>query len=183
MRVLPVLAGRPQLRSSCQRARMGLVALGILMLAAAAPDTGSGPSYGARPAHYGDTGLAATSFAHAVEVDVPIDDAVEVFNFTAEPASFEVYTADLVTDGNGNRAPAARDLQVTGPGSWATPDTLEVEVAPRSSQLVGFTIRVPAGTAPGSYAAALLVERDVDARGIGVLSRTRSPLRWVRPRW
>lgn len=155
---------------------MGLLAVGILALAAAAPDPPSGPSYGARPAHYGDTDIAATSFAHAAEVDVPIDDAVEVFNFTTEPASFEVYSADLVPDDKGRRAPAAREVQVTGPGSWVSPDRPDVEVAPRSSQRVPFTIRVPVGTPPGTYAAALLVERNVDARGNGVLSRTRISL-------
>lgn len=169
-------AGRPKPRPSRWRVGACLAVLGGLLVGAAPPGTSSGPAYGARPAHHGDSDLAAMSYAHAVEVDVVLQDAVEVLNFTREPATFEVYTADLIIDAAGNRAPAARSVAVTGPGSWITLASSRIDLAARSSELVDFTIQVPVGTPPGEYAAALLVERDVDIRGDGVVSRTRISL-------
>ena len=160
-----------------RRAAWVLAPCALLLLSAAQTPDPSMPDYGARPAHYGNPDLPAGSYLHAVEPGITIVDAVEVFNFTAEPATILVYTSDLVRSTGGTLAPPGPDVEVTGAGTWLTPEHEEVTVAPRSSELVAFDLTAPAGTPPGDYAAALIVEpRAVPGAG-NILNRARIAMR------
>jgi hypothetical protein len=160
----------------------------------------AGPSYGVRPANHADGERAGRLIAHALEVDTVVTDGVEIFNFTDEPASFEVYAADMVATSGDGLAPAPRDAEVTGTGRWLEPEQDEVEVAPHRSAVVPVTIEVPRGTVPGEHVAALLVEPVTEAGDQTIQARARvalqvrldvlgeidlgvqlGPLRWRRP--
>jgi hypothetical protein len=183
-----------------------LLLIGALLALAAAPSSDppaerpEGPSYGARPAHHADGPSSGRLISHAVEVDTLVTDGVEIFNFTDEPASFDVYASDMVGTSGDGLAPAARDAEVTGPGTWVTVEQETVEVAPRSSLVVPLTIEVPRGTVPGEHVAAFLVEPVRATSEENIESRARvalqvrlevlgeidlgvqlGPLRWRRP--
>ena len=160
-----------------RRAAWLLAPCALLLVSAAQTPDPSVPDYGARPAHFGNPDLPAGSYLHAVEPGITIVDAVEVFNFTAEPAAILVYTSDLVRSTGGTLAPPGPDVEVTGAGTWLTPEHDEVMVAPRSSELVAFDLTAPAGTPPGDYAAALIVEpRAVQGPG-NIVNRARIAMR------
>lgn len=159
--------------------RAGLVAslvAGLLVGAWPAEAQTSGPSHGARPAHFGDAELPVAHFAHALEADTTISDAVEIFNFTSEPTTFDVYAADMQATADGGLRAAARDEQIVGAGAWITPERATVEVGPRSSELVDFAIDVPRGAVPGEHHAALLVERHQPASREAITTRSRIAL-------
>jgi hypothetical protein len=141
-----------------------------------AEDRPAGPSYGVRPANHADGPRAGRLIAHALEVDTLVTDGVEIFNFTDEPASFEVYAADMVVTSGDGVAPAPRDAEVTGPGTWLEPAEGRVEVAPHRSLVVPLRIEVPRGTVPGEHVAALLVEPVAEAGDQTIQARARVAL-------
>jgi hypothetical protein len=158
-----------------------LLALTSLLAVAAAPSSPApgnpeGPSYGVRPAHHDDSEAAGRSFTHAVEAGTPVIDGVEIFNFTDEPAVFDVYPADMVDAGGGAQAPAARDATIVAAGAWVVPARDRIEVGPERSLVVPLTIEVPVGTEPGSYRAALLVEPVRSGTESTIEARTRVAL-------
>jgi hypothetical protein len=162
---------------------LAVLAVSLFQAIAAAPplerpgEAPAGPSYGVRPAHHADGARAGRLIAHALEVDTVVTDGVEIFNFTDEPARFEVYAADMVATSGGGVAPAPRDAEVTGPGTWIEPDQEELEVAPHRSVVVPVTIEVPQGTVPGEHVAALLVEPMTEAGDQTIQARARVALR------
>jgi hypothetical protein len=173
-------ATRPDNRGFTRTRPLGAFALivaALLSLAAApAPEQGDppdGPTYGARPAHHADGARAGRMFAHALEVGTVVTDAVEIFNFTGEPASFDIYPADMVRASGDTLAPAARESELTGAGAWLALEEQRVEIPPRTSVLVPFTIEVPPGTVPGAHVAALLVEPIRRSTGQTIEARAR----------
>lgn len=160
-----------------RRAAWVLAPCALLLVSAAQTPDPTMPDYGARPAHFGNPDLPAGSYLHAVEPGVTIVDAVEIFNFTSEPAVIQVYTSDLVLSTGGTLAPPGPDVEVTGAGTWLTPEHDRVEVAPRSSELVAFDLTAPIGTPPGDYAAALIVEPSVSHGAGNILNRARMAMR------
>jgi hypothetical protein len=161
---------------------LGLLLVAVLQTMGAAPppersgDQAAGPSYGVRPANHADGARAGRLIAHALEVDTVVTDGVEIFNFTDEPASFEVYAADMVATSGDGVAPAPRDAEVTGAGTWIEPEQQEIEVAPHRSLVVPVRIEVPRGTVPGEHVAALLVEPVTEARDQTIQARARVAL-------
>lgn len=160
-----------------RRAAWVLAPCALLLVSAAPTPAPNTPDYGARPAHFGNPDLPAGSYLHAVEPGITIVDAVEVFNFTTEPATILVYASDLVLSTGGTLAPPGPDVEVTGAGTWLTPEYPKVEVAPSSSELVSFDLTAPVGTPPGDYAAALLVEPAVRQGSGNILNRARIAMR------
>jgi hypothetical protein len=162
---------------------LGLLLVAVLQTMGAAPppdrdgDQPAGPSYGVRPAHHADGPRAGRLIAHALEVDTVVTDGVEIFNFTDEPARFEVYAADMIATSGDGVAPAPRDAEVTGPGTWIEPEQEEIEVAPHRSVVVPVAIEVPRGTVPGEHVAALLVEPVTEAGDQTIQARARVALR------
>jgi hypothetical protein len=193
----PAARGRPARGPSPWRAIAAGLACSVALTGAAptpgpspSPDTAGGPipattaspapraSYGARPAHHGDPDLPVGSYLHTLEPGTSVDDGVEILNLTDDGAVFLVYATDLVPVAGGTVAAAARDAEVTGPGGWIVFDDERAYVPPRSAVVAPFELAVPVGTAPGSYRAAVLVERDVDEGRGTITSRTRIAL-WV----
>jgi hypothetical protein len=165
----PIL-GRPRRHALILAATLIVVAITPLR---AADWTG----FAARPAP-GEGDRDSGRFELAVSAGSSITDAVELFNLTDAPATFDLYAADVVATADDGRAPADRDIAVTGPGLWVTLERARVELAAMSSTLVGFTVDVPDDTATGAYEAALLVEPITEDTEGTITSRTRVGL-WV----
>ena len=170
------LVGRP-VRGPSHRRVFVLVTALLLALATPAYAQG-GATYAVRPAP-GDGDRSSGGFDLSVGTGSAVSDAVQIFNFTNDPATFDVYAADVVPTTGGSLAPAAREARITGPAAWITVDQATVEVPPRSSTIVPFTINVPVGTPLGNHTAALLVETQGSSDTGTIGSRTRVGL-WVR---
>jgi hypothetical protein len=140
-------------------------------------DPNADPDYGARPAPLGEAVRASGFFAHSLEAGTGVVDAVEVFNLTNVAASFDIYAADMVESSGGGLTAGPPDLEVTGPGTWVTPERGTVQVEPRSSARVDFTVDVPQGIAPGDYFASLLVEPRLPVGTGNIETRARIGLR------
>ena len=135
------------------------------------------PSYGARPAHHGDPDLPLGAYLHTVETGMLVTDGVEILNFEREGARFLVYATDLVPTTGGTLTAASRAAEVSGAGAWLSFPEEQIYVPPRSSVVAPFELRVPVGTPPETYGAAVLIERDVDEGSATITSRTRIALR------
>ena len=170
------LVGRPVREPSH---RWLFVAVATLLVATASPALAQErATYGARPAP-GEGDRSSGSFALSVATGSATTDAVEIFNLTDEPAAFDVYAVDVESSSTGDRVAAARDAkQPTGPAAWIAVNVTAVEVPPRASALVAFTIAVPNDTPIGDHLAALMVEPHQAADAGTIVSRTRVGL-WV----
>ena len=151
--------------------------LGTVGLTGIAEGAESQPDYGVRTARLNDADRPGSSFDHAVESGTTVTDAVEIFNFTAEPMSFDVYSTDMVPISNGGLTAASRNVEVTGTGLWIVVSTDTVEVPPNDSELVDFDIVVPVGTPPGDEVAALMVGSQTEPTGGSIESKTRIGIR------
>ena len=174
------MAERPVGRPACGPShRRVFVLMTALLLAVTTPARAQdGATYGARPAP-GDGDRSSAGFTLSVGEGSAVSDAVEILNFTNDPATFDVYVADVVPSTGGGLAPAARDAEITGPAVWITVDQATVEVPARSSTIVPFTINVPEGAPLGDHTAALLVEPQRSSDTGTITSKTRVGL-WVR---
>jgi len=126
-------------------------------------------AFGARPAHDPAAMRPDSRFVHAVEPGVAISDAVFISNFSNAPSEFAVYAVDMVRTGNGGLAPGPRSAEVVGSGHWISVHQDTVVIPPRTSDVVGFDIKVPSGTPPDRYTTAIVVE-PVEAVGSGAIS-------------
>ena len=174
--VIKSAEGRPH---SAPPLRLVFVIATAVLLALAGPASadGSGSSYAARPAP-GPGDRSAGRFDLTVGAGSSASDAVEIFNYTDAPATFAIYAADVVRTTAGSLAPAAREQPITGPGSWIRIPDATVDVPPRSSVTVAFTVSVPDAAVLGRSTAALLVEPQKDRTGGTVAAITRVGL-WV----
>lgn len=137
----------------------------------------SSPDYGVRTARLNDAERPGNSFDHAVESGTSITDAVEIFNFTADPMSFDVYATDMVAMSNGGLTAASRTAEVAETGGWIVVSAESVEVPPNDSALVDFDIVVPVGAPPGEEFAAVIVEPPTEPTGGTIESKTRIGIR------
>jgi hypothetical protein len=112
-----------------------------------------------------------------METGMLVTDGVEILNFERDGATFLVYGADLVPTTDGTLTAASRAAEVSGAGAWLTFPEEQIYVPGRSSVVAPFELRVPVGTPPDTYGAAVLVERDVDEGSATITSRTRLALR------
>ena len=168
--------GRP-IRREFHRCALILAAAAMLVAPTAVGAADDWTGYAARPAP-GDGDRDSGRFELAVTAGSSASDAIEIFNLTDDPAAFDVYAADVVETTGGGRAPASRDIALSGPATWIVVSRAVVELETRSSTLVDFTVEVPADAATGAHTAALLVEpRGTDPLGT-ITSRTRVGL-WV----
>ena len=121
---------RPVGRShSAPPRRLTLLAASALLLglAGSALAVDGQSTYAARPAP-GPGDRSSGTFHFTVRAGASASDAVEIFNYTGEPAAFAIYGADAVRTTSGGLAPAAREAPITGPGSWIKVDQPEVIV-------------------------------------------------------
>lgn len=159
--------------------RFALLIATALLLGLAGPALADGgqSSYAARPAP-GPGDRSSGKFELTVAAGASATDAVEIFNYTSEPATFAIYGADAVRTTSGSLAPAAREAPITGPGAWIKVGQAKVSVPPRTSATVSFSVEVPPGAALGPATAAVLVEPQKDRSGGTVGTITRVGL-WV----
>ena len=170
------LVGRP-VRGPSHRRVFVLVTALLLALATPAYAQG-GATYAVRPAP-GDGDRSSGGFDLSVGTGSAVSDAVQIFNFTNDPATFDVYAADVVPTTGGSLAPAAREAEITGPATWITMDQATVEIPARHSTIVSFTVKVPEGTPLGDHTAALLVEPQRSSGTGAIASATRVGL-WLK---
>ena len=156
---------------------LSVLVAGVLLTVATSVVAQEPTGYAARPAP-GDGDRSSARFALSVETGSSVSDAVEIFNLTDEPVTFDVYAAEAVLATGGGLAPASRDAEIGGAAAWITVDESPVVVAPRSSLIVRFTIHAPTGTDLGDQRAALLVEPEGSTGGGNIAARTRVGL-WV----
>lgn len=167
---------RPTRGSSHRRAF--IVATALLLTLATPAAAQDGPTWGARPAP-GEGERTSGAFNLSVAAGSELSDGVEIFNFTDDTTSFDVYVADATATRDGGLTAAARDAEITGPATWIKVDSPTVQVPPRSSTIVPFTMTVPHGTVPGDHTAALLVESQPSSASGPIATRTRVAL-WVK---
>lgn len=169
------LVGRPVREPSHRWILVLVAALFVtIMSPALAQDSAT---YGARPAP-GEGDRSSGSFVLSVGIGSAISDAVEIFNLADEPAAFDVYAVDAERTSSGRVAGARGAEPPTGPAAWVAVDLTVVEVPPRSSALVAFTVAVPDDTPLGDHLAALMVEPHQAVDAGTIVSRTRVGL-WV----
>lgn len=135
--------------------------------------------YGARPARDGDIDQPSGAFVFSVAAGASVSGGVEVLNFTDDPAVFDLYAVDAVPTADGDLTPAARGASVTGSAAWVTFAASSVEVAPRSGEIVDFTVMVPDGTSTGDQLSALVAEPQTPTDEGNVAARTRIGL-WLK---
>jgi hypothetical protein len=169
-------AGRPVIDSS--RWLVVVVVVAVLLSLASPALAQDGAAYGARPGP-GDGDRSSGTFNLSVGTGGSVSDGIEILNFTDHPATFDVYAADVVPASAGGLAPAARGAERTAPAAWVVVDQPTVEVAPRSSRIVAFTITVPVGAPVGDSTAALLVESRESADSGAIAAVTRVGL-WLK---
>jgi hypothetical protein len=136
-----------------------------------------GATYGARPGP-GDGDRSSGTIFLTVAAGASVSDAVEVINLTGQPTSFDVYLADVVATTGGGRAPAGREVAISGPAAWIDVPQPSVEVPGRSGNLVSFTVDPPPNTSPGAYTVAILVQPQETATGGAITATTRTGL-WI----
>ncbi len=155
---------------------LSFLAIGLLLAVTAAGTALSAqdrPGYTARPTQDGGIGRSSVLFTHAIESGNVLVDAVEIFNLADAPTLFDVYVVDMVPLADGSLSPAARASSVEGAGAWFDVSVDTVEVPPRSTAEVDFTVAVPDGTPPGDYTAAVIVEPHEASTGGTISIRTR----------
>lgn len=157
--------------------RLAALATALLLTLPAPILAADGATYGARPGP-GEGDRSSGTIFLTVAAGASVTDAVEVINFTGAPASFDVYVADVVATSEGGRAPAAREVAISGAAAWVDVHQPSVEVPGRSGNLVSFSVDPPPNTSPGPYTAAILVQPERAADDGVVTARTRAGL-WI----
>jgi hypothetical protein len=170
------LVGWPVREPSRRRVLVLVAALLVTMTSPALAQDRA--TYGARPAP-GEGDRSSGSFFLSVGTGSTTSDAVEIINLAGEPASFDVYAVGVARGSRGERLAASRDaVRTMGPASWIAVEPAVVEVPPRSSALVPFTVAVPDNTPLGEHMAALMVEPRQPADSGTIVSKSRVGL-WV----
>lgn len=170
--------GRPRGGRSHPFAAVLITATLVVAIAGASLAAESMPAYGVRPAPLGNVERPGGVISHGLESGTGVVDAIEIFNFTDEPAVFYVYATDLIESTGGGLTAAPRSAEVTEAGAWLKSKLDAVEIPARGSSQVEFTLDVPPNTSPGAYGAALLVEPQMASAGKGnIEARTRVALR------
>ncbi len=144
-------------RAAVARVLCALACGGLAAPSGAAADTGG---IGVAPAAQG--GVDPVSNGFLVETAAPggtVSGAVVVSNSTTTPTPASVYAADGITAVTTGVAFADDSQPPQSAGAWVTPAVTSVDLAPDSSQTVGFTVQVPAGATPGDHVAAIVVQQ------------------------
>jgi hypothetical protein len=151
-----------------------LLLIGVVTPAAAQ----DGGMYGARPAPGGGGDRSAGAFQLSAAAGTSVSDSLEVLNFTNSAAVFDLYATNAIETAGGGLAPAARDASVTGSASWIRFSVSSVEVPPRSSATIAFTVAVPDDAARGAELSALIVEPQLPTDRGSIAARSRIGL-WL----
>ncbi|MCL3859633.1 DUF916 domain-containing protein [Actinotalea sp. K2] len=120
-----------------------------------APATSEGPDGRAR-------------FEYIVEPGHQYDDHVAIRNVGTEPLELEVYAADAASGEDGSFTVLASDEPSSAVGGWLTLPVQNLEIAPRDTALVPFSMIIPSEVEPGDYAGGIVAV--VHTQGTGETS-------------
>jgi dihydroorotate dehydrogenase (fumarate) len=98
-------------------------------------------------------------FTYEVDPGKTITDHVKVTNVGSSPLKITVYAADAYNDEKGDFALQAADEKAAGAAAWTTFDgkrQRQLQLAPGKSEVITFTVVVPADATPGDHAAGVI---------------------------
>lgn len=108
------------------------------------------------------------SLRHVIDAGQSVDDFVTLTNFSAHPATFDVYASDGIVGASGDFDLLPPGETPVDGGAWITVGAVEsgsadggvltVEVQPESSLTIPLTIAVPADATPGDHPAGVVAQ-------------------------
>ncbi|WP_150955470.1 hypothetical protein [Microbacterium testaceum] len=130
--------------------------------AAAAPTADTTVTWSVKPADTAQ-GRDRPNYAYDLLPGGTVGDALYVANRSPEPITLRVYAADGFLTEDGALDILAGGVESTDLGSWVSIESPELTLDSGASAEVPFTIAVPAGAAPGDYAAGIVASMLVTA--------------------
>lgn len=125
---------------------------------AASSGTG-GPSFGLEPVLYDPSNPVTRSyFVFDSHPGSNLQSRVRVTNSGAATGTVQLYPADATSGQNGGIVYLAQNDPRSNVGAWLTLDTQELTLAPRQSQVVSFTLNIPAKAQAGQHIGGIVAE-------------------------
>ena len=91
-------------------------------------------------------------------------------NTSAAPTTARTYPANTYSIVNGGFGAETRDNAASGVTQWLSYKDEVLALAPAQVNTTTFTVKIPAGTAPGDYLSGVVLENDVPIEGTGSIS-------------
>jgi hypothetical protein len=152
------------LAKSCGALAVGLIA--ILYPFDAEASSHPSPVIGVYPGYAGITTLRQHHFTYVVPAGTKVSDSIGVVNFTNHAVRVNLYPADLLQAKGDGFAPAQQGQTVSGVGQWFAISNQDVTIAPHQNTKQQFRLKVPLGTTPGVYGAAIVVSYVTPGSGV-----------------
>ncbi|POH66197.1 MULTISPECIES: WxL protein peptidoglycan domain-containing protein [Cryobacterium] len=139
-----------------------LVTLGMTLgLGAAGAWADDSDGIAAAPAANGSVDQSRSRFSYQVEPGQQISDEYLVRNSGTTAQSVTVYATDAFNAEDGSYSLLEGDAEPVDAGNWVAfdggVDTVQVDLAPGASQIIPFTVTVPADAVPGDHAGGIIV--------------------------
>jgi hypothetical protein len=122
----------------------------------------------------GSDGRAAAYFTMTTDAGHSVTAAALISNTGRSTQALRVSRSTGVTAANGGSAFSHVFQSCTGPGCWLTGLPATVRLPAGTGEKLLFTVRVPAGTAPGQYLAGITAESAAAPRPVRVASNGRT---------
>ncbi|WP_165788968.1 WxL protein peptidoglycan domain-containing protein [Cryobacterium zongtaii] len=148
--------------------RLLLVASGVLVtlgltvgMGAAGAWADDADGIAAAPAANGDVDQSRSRFSYQVAPGQQVADEYLVRNTGTTAQSVTVYATDAFNADDGSFSLLEGDAEAVDAGHWVTfdggVDTVQVTLEPGASQVIPFSLSVPADAAPGDHAGGIIV--------------------------
>ena len=167
---------------SMTRILVTLLGLGLVVGVAGAvqaqepTSTDSQLVFGIRPAPASeDDPTSLGYFTHYLEPGDELVDEALVINEGDLPVRLQIYVAEAMTAINGGTAFGHRNEISSGVTGWVSLDVGEVSLQPGETQIVPFTISVPADASPGDHIIGLVAEASPTANETGTGATAEEP--------
>lgn len=136
----------------------------LLLVGFAVPAHAEPATFGVRPAT-AEAPDSRSNFSYSATPGAVVRDHVAVSNVSAQPLKLRVYASDAFNtpEGGFDLLPSGRPS--VDVGKWVVADRPEVEVAPRSTVIVPFSLTVPANATPGDHTGGLVASLTTEAAG------------------
>jgi hypothetical protein len=132
-----------------------VVAVAALLAALPATAWGSGATFALKPASPTETGY----FVFEGRPGQTVRGAVRVLNVGTVPGRASLYSVDATTGQTSGAVYRSRQEPKRGVGAWIALSKGSLKLAPGQSRVVSFSVRVPAGTAPGEHLGGIVAQR------------------------
>jgi WxL Interacting Protein, peptidoglycan binding domain/WxL Interacting Protein, host binding domain len=143
------------------RAAALAVAVAALVLVAPAAAWGSGATFALKPAVPTKTGY----FVLKGQPGQTVRGAVRVLNVGTAPGRSGLYSVDATTGQTSGAVYRSRQEPRRDVGAWIKLAKSSVTLAPGQSQVVSFSIRIPAGAATGQHLGGIVAQRSTGKSG------------------